>query len=75
MKRKQYVNKALYKKIVMSVKLINNRYLLAEASFIYYNDNSDPSLNKDTQKAYNKYIRSLNKDKSIMQIHEDIVYY
>lgn len=71
---KRYNNKVEFIKIVHATKLNEfNKYLLVEARFLYYNKDSDPKLNKATQKAYNKYIKSLNKDKSIKDIMEDII--
>lgn len=71
---KRYNNSVKYIKVVTAQKRNEfHKDLLVEARFIYYNEDSDPKLNKATDKAYNKYLKSLTKDKRIINIMEDLI--
>lgn len=71
---KIYNNSVAYIKVVTAQKRNEfHKDLLVEARFIYYNEGSDPKLNKATDKAYNKYLKNLTKDKNIINIMEDLI--
>lgn len=67
--KRTYNNRIAYIKIIRAFK--SNR-LSIEYKIIFYDQFSDPKLIKDSEKTYKKILSALHKDKSVIDIYENI---
>lgn len=67
--KKNYKNTVLYVKTITAFK--DNKMKLVY-NIKYYDEESDPALNKYADKVYSKILSILNKDKRIVNIIEEI---
>lgn len=67
--RKTYNNQVAYIKHIRAFK--SNR-LSIDYRIIFYTQASDPKLIKESEKTYSKVLKALSKDKSIIDVYEEV---
>jgi len=67
--KRKYNNKIAYIKTIRAFK--SNR-LSIDYKIIFYDQFSDPKLIKDSEKTYKKILSALKKDRSVIEVYENI---